>query len=180
MIDGKRYKYSELNSLPVGVRLMDSRTIFNNGVVAFQSSISPLSNLFPCSLQYNGNTYPSLEHCYQYTRAIHHNRHQLASDIMANKDPYTAMSFGKLIEIEDQQWIEKKLGVMEMMLRHKVDQCKLFRDLLKFTGTHHLAENSWNRFWGTGSKFCGDQVWFGNFPGSNHLGRLLSKVRSSV
>lgn len=180
LLDGKRYKYSELNTLPIGLRLMDSRTIFNRGVVAFQSSISPLSNLFPCTLHYNGATYSSLEQCFQYHKAIHHNRNELASDIMKTKDPYTAMSLGKSITNIDRDWENTRLGIMELMLRHKLDQCTTFRELLRFTGQHHLAENSWNRFWGTGSSFCGDQVWYGNFPGANNLGRLLETVRCSI
>lgn len=180
VIDGKRYKFEELNSLPVGQRFMDSRTIFNNGIVAFQSSVSPLSNLFPCKLKYAGQTFSSLEQCYQYHRAVHHNRTQLAALILATNDPYKAMYHGKSIVWEDRDWEAKKLGTMEMMLRHKADQSAMFRDLLKFTGDHKLAENSWNYFWGTGCGFLSDQVWIGNFRGGNHLGRLLQRVRSSV
>lgn len=180
IIDGKRYKFEELNTLPVGLRFMDSRTIFNNGIVAFQSSVSPLSNLFPCKLKYAGRTYNSLEQCYQYHRAIHHQRTQLAALILATNDPYKAMYHGKSIVWENRDWEAKKLGTMEMMLKHKAEQSEMFRDLLKFTGNHKLAENSWNYFWGTGCGFLSDQVWVGNFRGGNHLGRLLERVRSSI
>lgn len=180
VIDGKRYKFEELNTLPVGMRFLDSRTIFNGGVVAYQSSVSPLSNLFPCKLKYQGRTYTSLEQCYQYHRAIHHNRSQLATLILSTNDPYKAMYHGKAIIWEDRDWETKKLPTMEQMIRHKADQVPIFRDLLKFTGSHRLAENSWNYFWGTGCAFLSDQVWIGNFRGGNHHGRLLDRVRSSI
>lgn len=118
--------------------------------------------------------------CYQYRKAKHHNRNELASEIMATKNSYKAMWLGKRITTPNREWEDTKLGIMEQMLRHKLDQCVMFRDLLKFTGLHHLAENSWDRYWGTASKFCGDQVWYRNFPGSNNLGKLLEKIRSSV
>lgn len=126
IIDGNRHKYEELNSLPVGQRYMDSRTIFNDGIVAFQSTVSPLSNLFPCKLRYEGYTYTSLEQCYQYHRAVHHNRPQLARLILNTNDPYEAMYHGKSVRWEDRDWENKKLGTMERMIRHKADQSLVF------------------------------------------------------
>lgn len=179
IVNGKRYKYEELNQLPVGQRLLDSRTIFNRGAVAFQSSVSPLSNLFPCKLKYQGGTYSSLEQCYQFHRATHHNRTELAALILQSNDPYTAMYHGKSIR-DNKEWDRIKLGIMEQMLQHKADQCLMFRELLRFTGQHNLAENSWNFYWGTGCGFCGDAVWYGIFRGANHLGRLLMKIRPGI
>lgn len=176
VLDGKRYKFEELKTLPIGLHFLNSRTIFNDGVVAYQSSVSPLSNLFPCKLKYYGCTYTSLEQCYQYQRAIHHNRSQLASLILGTNHPYKAMYHGKSIVWEDRDWENKKLTVMEQMIRHKADQVPIFCDPLKFTGSHNLAENSWNYFWGTGCCFLLDQVSIGNFRGGNHHGRLLQKV----
>lgn len=59
IIDNVRWKITELNDLPPGQRLLDSRTIFNRRVVAFQSLLSPLSNLFPCELKWNGMVFQS-------------------------------------------------------------------------------------------------------------------------
>lgn len=179
IVNGKRYKYDELDQLPVGQRLLDSRTIFNRGVVAFQSSVSPLSNLYHCRLKYEGKTFNSLEQCYQYHRATHHKRTELAALILQSNYSYTAMYHGKSIR-DNREWDAMKLDVMEKMLKHKAEQCPMFRDLLRFTGVHNLAENSWNPCWGTGCGFCDERVWFGNFRGANHLGRLLMKIRPHI
>lgn len=72
IINGRRWKTSELNNLPERQRLMDSRTITRVGKVAFQSSVSPLSNLFPCLIKVEGQTFKSVEHAYQYAKFIHH------------------------------------------------------------------------------------------------------------
>lgn len=180
VLDGKRYKFEELNTLSVGLRFLDSRTIFDRGTVAYQSSVSPLSNLFPCYLKYMGRRYSSLEQCYQYNRAIHHNRPELANLILSTNDPYKAMYHSKSIIWEDRNWENTKLSIMEQMIRFKADQVPIFRDLLKFTGTHKLVENSWHFFWGTGCGFLANQVWAGNYRGGNHHGRLLEKVRGSI
>lgn len=53
IVNGKLYSHDELEALPVGQRLSDSGTIYKNGVVAFQSEHSPLSNLYPCQIRIN-------------------------------------------------------------------------------------------------------------------------------
>lgn len=180
VLDGTRHKVEDLNKLPIGNRLLDSRTIFHRGVVAFQSSISPLSNLFPTQLKYNNMLYKSAEHCYQYLRAIHHNEYELANSILMKDDPYDAMTLGKKITHENNEWFNKKLGIMRLILRHKAEQCTLFRDVLRSTGNHRIAENSWSLFWGTGCAFCINHVWNGTFRGANHLGRLLEQTRDYI
>lgn len=180
VLDGTRFKIDELNDLPIGNRLLNSRTIFHRGVVAFQSSISPLSNLYPTELKYNNMTYKSAEHCYQYLRAIHHKDYDTANSILRKDDPYAAMTLGKRITNENNEWFNKKLGVMRLILRHKAEQCELFREVLRSTGNHRLAENSWSPFWGTGCAFCIMHVWNGTFRGANHLGRLLEQTRDYI
>lgn len=118
IIDGVRYHIEELNGLLVGDRLMDSRTIFNQGMVAFQSALSPLSNLFPCRISYNGKVFASLEHAYQFTKAVHHKRLSTAHDIRCDPDPYQAMSLGNDIP-ENHEWAALKLGLMEQLARCK-------------------------------------------------------------
>lgn len=124
--------------------------------------------------------FTSLEQCYQYQSAIHHQRLELAGLILNTNDQYQSMYHAKSVVLENREWENKKLGVMELMLRHKADQSPIFRDLLKFTGSHQLAEKSSNYLWGTGCGFLSDQVWMGNFRCGNHLGRLLEKVRGSI
>lgn len=46
LINGQRWRICDLNKLPVGDRLLDSRTLYKNGMLAFQSSISPSAICF--------------------------------------------------------------------------------------------------------------------------------------
>lgn len=81
---------------------------------------------------------------------------------------------------EDYNWAAQKFTVLERLVKHKAEQVPLFFDLLKKTGSHRLIENSWDKFWGSGCPFAVNCVWYGGFPGQNHFGRLLEKVRSEV
>lgn len=72
ILNGVKWRACDFNRLPPGDRIMNSRTLFHNGTVAFQSPFSPLSNLFPCVINFNGIKYISLEQVYQHHRALHH------------------------------------------------------------------------------------------------------------
>lgn len=177
IINNQRWKYGDLNNLPIGDRLMDSRTISQYGSVAFQSSVSPLSNLFPCNIRMNGMPFKSAEQCYQYAKAMHHNMLQKANEIRREPDSYINMSQGGFTE--DPSWRERKFGIMESILRHKIEQVPVFREMLRQTNNHKLVENSWSFVWGTACPFRAPCVWDGSYRGHNHLGRLLEKVRDS-
>lgn len=178
IIEGYRYHLNELNNLPPGDRLMDSRTRFYRGVVAFQSALSPLSNLFGCRIRFNGHQYNCTEQAYQYAKCIHHGLTKLARDIKFQQDPYVIAGIGNSF-LEDDEWSQKKVGLMEQLLRHKYDQVPIFRDMLRNTESHYLVENTWSDFWGSACPFVCNAVWDGTFRGQNHLGKLLERIRDS-
>lgn len=178
IIDGVRYHIEQLKSLPVGDRLMDSRTLFKQGMVAFQSTLSPLSNLFPCRLHYDGKTFTSLEHAYQFTKAIHHNLPATANDIKYDPDPHQAMNQGNQIT-ENQEWAACKLGLMEQLVRHKYEQVPIFSDTLKRSYSYRLVENTWSHFWGSNCPFNSNAIWTRSYKGLNHMGRILERIRDS-
>lgn len=179
IVNGVRWKSADFNRLPVGDRIMDSRTIFARGTVAFQSALSPLSNLFPCNILFEGIRYGSAEQAYQHQRALHHNLLPLARDLLAQHNPYDIFNDAKEIT-DNKEWLDKRLPLMERLIRHKFEQVPVFADLLRMTGSHVLVENTFNLFWGSGCPFKSPLVWTSAFPGQNHLGRILERVRSSV
>lgn len=124
---------------------MDSRTITYKGKVAFQSSVSPLSNQFHCQLKIDGQTYKSTEHAYNYLKCIHHGMPHLAQDVKCQPTSYKAMNLGKGV-IANPEWLNKRIEVMERLVRHKEDQVPIFQDMLKKTTNNRLIENSWSHF----------------------------------
>lgn len=179
VLNGVRWRACDFNRLPIGDRIMDSRTLFYKGTVAFQSPLSPLSNLFPCALHFNGIRYLSLEQAYQHQRAIHHKCFDVARNIMAQSNPFDIMEEGRDIQ-EDEEWLISRLLLMESLVRHKFEQVPIFADTLRSTGSHHLVENTLNSFWGSGCSFSSPLVWNATYQGQNHMGRILERIRSSV
>lgn len=179
IIDGQKYHTCDLNRLPVGMRLMDSRTLFGRGTVAFQSALSPLSNLYPCRLKYNGLHFMSSEQAYQYTKAIHHGLALLAKDIKVEIDPHEIPAMGKSIQI-DNEWAHKRFEIMESIVWHKAEQVGEFYDYLKQTGNHRLVENTSDDMWGSACAFNSLAVWNGTFRGQNRMGKILERVRDST
>lgn len=178
IIDGQRWHLEQLNSLPIGDRLMDSRTLFDHGMCAFQSSLSPLSNLFPCRIRYNGKTYASVEHAYQFAKAIHHKLPSTAHEIKCDNNPYHAMTLGNDIP-ENEEWAATKVNFMERLVRTKEEQVPIFRDTLQRTHSYRIIENTWSHFWGSNCPFRSNAIWTGSYKGLNNMGRLLERIRDS-
>ena len=133
-----------------------------------------LSNFFPCTIKYEGLTYPSTEHAYQAAKTIDvAQRKAFAIEGREIGLPVLnaggAKQLGRKIPIRD-DWEEVKLEVMEELLKLKFSQ-HYFRQKLIDTGDEELVEsNTWNdTYWGV----C-------RGIGQNHLGKLLMKVRSKL
>lgn len=179
IIEGRRWAYNDLNKLAPGLRIMDSRMISCNGMLAFQSAQAPLSNLFVCDIKYKGQCYTSLEQAYQHRRAIHHSDFHTAKLILYQDDPYEVMNQMKQYR-DNTEWIKTRVSIMEELVTHKADQVEVFKEVLKHTSNLALVENTWNGFWGTGCAWISEAVWLNQFKGQNQLGKILEKVRSST
>lgn len=116
IVNGKWYSHEELKPLPPGQRLSDSRKIYKNGVVAFQSEHSPLSNLFPCQIKINGTLYNSSEQAYQHQKATVHNDSIRAARIMKETSPYEIMNIAR--EIPDSpEWRQTQKDTMISLIK---------------------------------------------------------------
>lgn len=144
------YRYEELLHMSDGFSQKDSRTTRKNGVLAFQSPHSPLSNLFVAPIKRNGIVYPSAEHVYQHSKAIFCNELALAQTILDNPCPFEAMATGKRVPI-NKNWQAIQLSRMEEVLRLKLEQVPAFAAELKASDNHYLVENTRSHFWGSGT-----------------------------
>lgn len=176
IIEGRQYQYEELSHMQNGLSLKDSRTIYKNGVVAFQSHHSPLSNLYQAPIKRNGIIYRSAEHAYQHVKAMHCKDPAIAHTVLKEISPYDAMAAGKRVKITP-DWHSKQITIMEEILRAKLEQVPVFADELRATANHRLIENTRSAFWGSGTTYNSDSIFSNNYPGSNQLGKLLEKIR---
>lgn len=125
-----------------------------------------LSNFWPAEVILDGEKYISTEHAYQAAKTLDLD---LRKEIQAAKYPGKAKKLGQKVILRE-DWEGVKLAVMEDLLRQKFQDPELRQALLD-TGTAELIEgNHWNDcFWG----IC-------NNKGTNHLGRLLMKIRKEI
>lgn len=147
ILNNTLYVYEELSLVPKGMTLADSRTIAKNGVMAFQSPHSPLSNLFMAPIKRNGITYLSAEHAFQLMKAVHCKNHVLARAILNEPNPFDVMTIGKRVETTN-EWAACQLNEMSNILQAKLEQVPAFYNRLKSSDKHHLVENTRLLFWG--------------------------------
>ena len=125
---------------------------------SFGGEYSFLSNFHKCKVEFEGMTYPSVEHAFQAAK---------------NPNPEyrgsVAKRMGKKTALRPDRE-EVKEGIMYELLISKFSDPGL-RDKLIATGDAELIEgnNHWDRYWGV----CRGE-------GQNKLGKLLMKVREEV
>jgi hypothetical protein len=143
-------------------------TIKGSRIEGFQGKYRWLSNFWPVTIVYEGIVYPSTEHAYQAAKVMDPVVRQQVADMAT---PGEAKKFGKTC-LPREDWDQVKIDVMHEILKLKF-QDHVLRDALLGTGDAIIEEtNKWNdTFWG---------VCFYVGEGSNHLGKLLMKVREEL
>ncbi len=131
----------------------------------FNSKYRFLSNFYPCEIQYEGLSYPSVENAYQAAKALDPGVRKPFQTCTAAE----AKKMGRGLYLLE-GWDDRRLQVMEQLVREKFKDSELARALLA-TGEAELVEgNCWGDcFWGV----CNGQ-------GDNHLGKILMKVRGEL
>lgn len=136
-----------------------------------------LSNFYRHPVEFEGETYPSVEHAFQAAKT---NDPVIRERIRRAKDPQAAKRLGRQVMLgEDWEW--RRFAVMNMLLRRKFADPEL-RALLDETKGHVLIEgNNWgDRIWGM-VRVMRTTPWDDKpvpcWDGDNHLGRLLMEIR---
>ena len=139
-------------------------------ITDFTGEYAFLSNFEPCDVQFDGRTWPTVEHAYQAAKTA--DRKEKAA-IAKARSPGAAKRLGRTVKLRG-GWTHVRHGIMLDLLRRKFCQPG-FRERLLATGEARLIEgNTWrDEFWG-----C---VWTdGGWKGRNELGRLLMQVRAEL
>lgn len=179
IINDTFHTIDDLNHMPDGLKLKDSRTFIEGNYWAFQSKHTPLSNLYLCSIKRNGILYASAEHAYQHAKAVENKDFIRARAILAQPSSVEAMMIAKGIKT-NALWLEnRQLLVMEEILRLKKEQVPEFATELEASANHVLVEFTRSHFWGSGHTTSVDLIANGHYRGLNHLGHLLVKIRDN-
>lgn len=124
-----------------------------------------LSNFYSSPVDFEGVTYPTVEHAYQAAKTINMD---LRKKVRACNSAGEAKRLGRRLDMRP-DWLRIKLDVMYTLLLQKF-QNEVLAEMLRQTGDAELVEgNTWgDEFWGR----CRGK-------GLNHLGRLLMQIRDA-
>jgi ribA/ribD-fused uncharacterized protein len=152
----------------------------DGNILPFRSDEQPMSNFYPCSLEYEGRTFNSTEQALQYTKAIDTKHPQIAKAILKAENAREAWKASRALpEDEALQWDKDNIHQVEQMLGAKATQVPAFSSALLESKDAILAEATGHKFWATGipnpefTKTTKEQYW----PGQNKLGELLMNLR---
>jgi len=135
-----------------------------------QGHKDPLSNFFPCNISFDGFRFRSLEHLYQYNKAIYHDCQHIARQIVGAPHAGVAKSLSKQIPSLSPAWFKYQTTLMVELFRHKFDCSKIFRDtLMALPKECRLVHTVPCPFWGVGRDGYGRDM----------FGHLLNTFRLS-
>jgi ribA/ribD-fused uncharacterized protein len=136
-----------------------------NKIESFSGDFRFLSNFWPCTINFEGLIFPSVEHAYQAAKTLDLNTRE---EIRIAKTPGIAKKLGKKVELR-KDWNLVKISVMKTCLLQKFSDETLKFKLLKTTPLYLEEGNNWGDvFWG----IC-------NGVGENNLGKLLMQIRDN-
>ncbi len=145
-----------------------------------QGAGDPLSNFYPCSLNFRGDSFRSAEHAYQFTKARFVGREDVAMEIWHTSHAAGAKSVSKKISNQNdplfRKWEMVKRDQMREILWAKARQCDLFRSELLKTQKCRLTHNLPDRFWGSTYVSNAGKT----FKGQDVFAKLLMEIRVNI
>ncbi len=139
-----------------------------NRIDNFRGEYFFLSNFFSAPVEWEGLTYLNSEAAFQAAKVLTtEERMEFVS-----LDPSRAKRRGRQVKLRA-DWEQVKCGIMEEIVRGKFIQNEWLGKKLLATADAELIEgNTWGDiFWGVDLR---------NGKGSNHLGRILMKIRAEL
>lgn len=132
----------------------------------FEGEFRFLSNFYPCTVTYEGITYPTTEHAFQAAKTLDIEAREYISRL---ETAGQAKRSGRNVKIRS-DWEEVKLQVMYNICKLKFTKSNFAQKLLSTREQELVEGNTWNDiFWGK----C-------NSRGQNNLGKILMKIREEI
>lgn len=138
-----------------------------NKIDKFEGEYEFLSNFWPCTISFQSQPYPSVEHAYQASKCV---KIEDREPIRIAKSPAKAKQLGQEVE-KHADWQERKRTVMFKFVLQKFQHNEELKAKLLETGDAELIEgNTWKDiYWGVY-----------NGQGNNYLGQILMAVRDQL
>lgn len=137
----------------------------------YEREFYPFSNFSSFQVRWKGRLWPTSEHAYQAAHFFK-TAPKLVEKICKAKSAHEAFEIANANADKDRKdWKDKKLAIMEDIVRHKLKQNPYVMRKLLQTGKKYLVEDSpKDAFWGWGPKR----------NGRNELGKIWMKLRSEI
>jgi len=181
IIEEKTYTTKDLHMLPPEYDPAKLATIEKNGVTAFFSKASPLSNFYQCELHLDDYTYFCVEQYYQEQKATFGNKVEIAENIRKSTDPAECKRLGSQVLVEDDKWLPIASAALRKACWEKFSKNRALKDFILKTGNSEIAEASNDKVWGVGFNLQNPKVhqkdkWLGD----NRLGQILMNIRKDL
>ena len=184
VIEGKSYNINTLSNLPEKLQPKNIFTPRSNGVTAFYTHNSPLSNFYKCNITSDGIHFHSSEQHYQYLKAKSFNDESTANKILQASTPYDCYSLGQNVSGFNKTLWNNDLAPKCMLeaVKAKFMQHKNLADFLKSTDGTTLCEASKrDLYWGVGLSLSDKGIFQQqNWKGKNQMGKILTQLRSEL
>lgn len=179
VIDNRKYKHTEPESLPDKYSLERAKAVRINDEILFHSEHTCLSNFFPAPIYDNGINYHTAEHRYQAEKCRIANDNIRLNQVLRAISPLEAKKIADAIH-DTPEWTNVKESVMEKVIDMKFEQHSYLADKLIATGDRTLKEATSNMYFGIGASLHSREVRDGTYKGQNRLGHILMAKRSEM
>lgn len=187
LVNNKTYTTQSVEQLPYELNPKIVATPSKQGITAFFTKASPLSNHHPSEMTIRKKKYTSNEQFYMEQKALTFGDLETAKQIMASNDPAHQKALGRDRNIKDFKpfcWDELKLEIMRTGLEAKFGQNRDLQNFLLQTGSNVLIEaNPGDKYWGAGMSSSNPRIWKKNSLSGfahNHLGNILMDLRREL
>jgi ribA/ribD-fused uncharacterized protein len=142
-----------------------------------------LSNEYEAPIQVEGQTFATVEHYFQWSKARKFGDGAIQAKILKTPSAKSVKSYGKKVSPFDAEaWTADAENVMRTAVKAKFMQHPDLLEKLRKTGTRPLAEaDPRSKFWGIGTSSDTSKAKDPNkWPGKNVMGKILAEIRSEL
>lgn len=177
-LDGILYTPDQFNELPYECQPHNVQVIYtDHNTTLFAGEWAFMSNMYPCSLTYEGTRFTSSQQCFQFVRARKNKKLNKAHRIITTNDPFVCKAIGHSIH-NSAEWNDQCETHMTKINRLKYVQNPHLVESLLSTGERILQEATTSSIWGIGAGIRSKSARENTATGDNLLGQILMKLRA--
>lgn len=177
----KVFHYKDLNDLPEGSRLEDTKLVeCDDGKgICFQSEVAYLSNMYPCEFNYRNKPFLSSEQAYQWEKALNAGEVSRAREILFMTDAFSAKKEGDSITPSD-QWDNLKEDTLLKIVYQKFKQNPALEKRLTESKYTKFYECTKDAYWGVKYLITSREIDTSVFTGANRFGVILGEIKNRL